>query len=53
MSEISLAATAFVQQVATGTSLIQRGTQEYCGQKKDAPAKGRLRYNPPPRERLR
>ena len=43
MSEISHAATSFVQQVATGTSFIQRGIQQHRGQKKDAPAKGRLR----------
>ena len=41
MSKISHAATAFVHQVAVGTPLIQPGTQEHRGQKKDAPAKGR------------
>ncbi len=41
MSKISHAATAFVHQVATETALIQLGTQEHRGQKKDAPAKGR------------
>ena len=41
MSEISLAAAAVVQQTATKTPLIQPGTQEHRGQKKDAPVKGR------------
>ena len=41
MSEISLAAAAVVQQTAAKTPLIQPGTQEHRGQKKDAPVKGR------------
>ena len=36
---------SILQQVATGTSLIQRGIQEHRGQKKDAPAKGRRADN--------
>ena len=36
---------SILQQVATGTSLIQRGIQEHRRQKKDAPAKGRRADN--------